>query len=185
MAARILYIIVIVFACYIMFTQNQRINNLEYNVTEIKEDVGIIKHILLEQRPTHIRYSQKEFECLTRNIFFEAGVEDTLGKIAVAHVTLNRLQTGKWGNNICNVVYSKAQFSWTKVEKRAWIKLKGRNWEESKHVARKVLDFGYRVKPLNKALFYHADYVDPYWRDRSKKVAQIGRHIFYTGTRKI
>lgn len=185
MAVRFLYVAVITFACYVMFTQHQRISNLEHNVSDVKEDVGIIKQILLEQRPTHIRYSQKDFECLARNIFFEAGVEDTLGKIAVAHVTINRLQAGKWGNDICDVVYSKAQFSWTKVKKRAWVKLKGRNWEESKRVARKVLDFGYRIKPLDNALFYHADYVNPNWRDNNKKVAQIGRHIFYTDARKI
>jgi hypothetical protein len=32
--------------------------------------------------------------------------------------------------------------------------------------------------PTQGALFYHADYVNPNWKNL-QKVAQIGRHIFY------
>lgn len=185
MFVRALYVGVIAFACYVMFTQNQRISNLEHNVVDIKDEVNDIKQLLIEQKPTYIKYSNKDFDCLARNIFFEAGVEDKVGKIAVAQVTINRLKSKKWGKSICDVVYAKAQFSWTKVKKRAWINIKGDSWEESKQVARQVLDFGYRVKPLKKAMFYHADYVDPNWKDHSKKITQIGRHIFYTDARKV
>ena len=41
----------------------------------------------------HIKYTQNDIECLTRNIYYEAGVESRVGKYAVAHVTINRLKT--------------------------------------------------------------------------------------------
>ena len=76
-------------------------------------------------------------------------------------------------------VYSKEQFSWTKDKKRAWRTLKGQAWADSKAAAEAVLS-GLKVRQLDSALFYHADYVSPQWRDNSKRVMKIGKHIFYT-----
>lgn len=158
---------------------NNRISSVEDQVAEIRDDVAEIKQAIIAHEPIHIKYNKRDVECLARNIYFEAGVEDMAGKIAVGNITINRVKTGQWGKNICSVVYANKQFSWTTVKKRAWITLKGRTWQDSQAAAHAVLD-GIQVKQLNKALFYHADYVDPYWRDHSKKVAKIGRHIFYT-----
>jgi spore germination cell wall hydrolase CwlJ-like protein len=44
-----------------------------------------------------------------------------------------------------------------------------------------VIDNGVRIRQMNKALFYHADYVNPFWRDNKKMIGQIGSHIFYWG----
>jgi spore germination cell wall hydrolase CwlJ-like protein len=44
-------------------------------------------------------------------------------------------------------------------------------------VAKKVLLEGFKLDGLKKAMYYHADYVNPGWR--KEKVAVIGRHIFY------
>jgi spore germination cell wall hydrolase CwlJ-like protein len=117
---------------------------------------------------------------MARNIYYEAGTESYTGKLAVAQVTLNRVKTGYWGKSICNVVYAKQQFSWTKVPKRAWMALKGNAWADSLQAANQVLSYGVRVKPLKTALFYHADYVNPNWKDKDKRIAKIGAHIFYT-----
>jgi len=54
-------------------------------------------------------------------------------------------------------------------------------YEESYTVAKMVLLEGFRLDSLDEALYYHADYVNPRWG--FKKVAKIGRHIFYTGER--
>ena len=40
-----------------------------------------------------------------------------------------------------------------------------------------------RVDPTLGSLYYHADYVRPYWVLESHRVVQIGRHIFYTEAR--
>lgn len=48
--------------------------------------------------------SDKDVECMARNIFYEAGGEPTEGKIAVGIVTLNRTQDGRFGKTVCDVV---------------------------------------------------------------------------------
>jgi len=95
----------------------------------------------------------------------------------VAQVTLNRLKSGRWGNDICSVVYSKAQFSWTLKKKLE--KPSGTAWADSQWIAHRVLH-GDRVHPLKDAMYYHADYVSPKWQDPVAKIQQVGQHIFYT-----
>jgi hypothetical protein len=51
--------------------------------------------------------SMKEFNCLARNIFFEAGGEPEEGKIAVGLVTINRSTDGRFKDTICGVVDQK------------------------------------------------------------------------------
>lgn len=158
---------------------NDRISSVEEQVASMQEEVQEIKQVVLARAPIYIKYNKNDVECLSRNIYYEAGVEDMTGKIAVGNITVNRVKTKYWGSHICDVVYAKDQFSWTKVKRRAWVTLKGKTWADSKAAAEAVLN-GLKVKQLDKSLFYHADYVDPYWRDHNKRVMKIGRHIFYT-----
>jgi spore germination cell wall hydrolase CwlJ-like protein len=48
--------------------------------------------------------SDKDVECLARNIFYESGGEPTEGKIAVGIVTINRAQDPRFGKSVCEVV---------------------------------------------------------------------------------
>ena len=158
---------------------NDRISNVEEQVSEMRNDVWEIKRTILARTPVQIKYNKNDVECLARNIYYEAGIEDIKGKIAVGNITVNRVKTKYWGTHICDVVYAKDQFSWTKDKKLAWVALKGRAWADSKAAAEAVLN-GLKVKQLDSALFYHADYVKPAWRDNSKRVLKVGKHIFYT-----
>ena len=125
-----------------------------------------------------ISITDKNFKCLAKNIYYEAGVEDWHGKIAVAQVTLQRRNLGKWGKTICDVVYTKNQFSWTLDKKKAHVIPSGPLWEASEKAARDFLA-GYRIKDLA-ADHYHADYIkEPKWAKKMKKQTKIGRHIFY------
>lgn len=155
------------------------ISNVEEQVALMREDVQELKQAVLDRTPIRIKYNKNDVECLARNIYYEAGIEDMAGKIAVGNITVNRVKTKYWGTHICDVVYAKDQFSWTKEKKRAWVALKGKAWADSKAAAEAVLD-GLKVKQLDSALYYHADYVKPAWRDTSKQVLKVGRHIFYT-----
>lgn len=129
----------------------------------------------------HIKYTKNDIECLTRNIYYEAGVESRVGKYAVAHVTVNRLKTGYWGDSICKVVYARSQFSWTLAKKLP--RPNSQLWAESEDVARKVLA-GHRVRGLTRSLYYHAIYIrDPNWVDPKHEAGQIGNHVFYNGAR--
>lgn len=48
--------------------------------------------------------SEKDVECLARNIFYEAGSEPLEGKVAVGMVTLNRTQDERYPQTVCGVV---------------------------------------------------------------------------------
>ena len=131
----------------------------------------------------------RSLDCLTRNIYWEAASEPFEGKVAVAQVTLNRMQSGKFADSVCGVVYQKnvfyekvvCQFSWYCEGNHKMKPIHKPLWRESEEVAKKVLLEGFRLPGLKNALYYHADYVNPGWQ--LPKIDQIGRHIFY-GERK-
>jgi spore germination cell wall hydrolase CwlJ-like protein len=127
----------------------------------------------------------KELDCLTRNIYWEAANEPFEGKVGVAQVTLNRVESGKFAPTVCGVVYQKnvfyqkvvCQFSWFCETTHKVRPIHKPLWLESEAVAKKVLLEGFRLPSLENALFYHADYVSPGWK--LPRIEKIGRHIFY------
>jgi spore germination cell wall hydrolase CwlJ-like protein len=134
----------------------------------------------LDRKP--ILYNSRDLKCLAQNIFFEAGTESMLGKIAVGQVTVNRVKIGHWGETVCEVVNSKNQFSWTNKDDRSMDK-DSKNYKESFLAAKKVLQERKRLRILRSALFYHADYVRPNWVDKNQKITKIDKHIFYNGAK--
>lgn len=130
--------------------------------------------------------SQTQVKCLADNIYHEAGFEPEDGKVAVALVTMNRLQDPRFPKDICSVVKqrvrSTCQFSWFCQHK---IPTKNESvYEEALQTALRVFA-NYETTPdiTNGALFYHADYVNPRWRGLEKTTV-IGRHIFYKESEK-
>jgi spore germination cell wall hydrolase CwlJ-like protein len=130
-----------------------------------------------------VSYKKLDVFCLAKNIFHEAGIENDLGKYAVAQVTLNRMRNPKYPTTVCEVVMDPFQFSWANDRSIRWTRPKGRNWEQSVKIAENVLIRGYRVRGLERANYYHADYVRPRWKKPEAKIAQIGTHIFYASAR--
>ena len=128
---------------------------------------------------------ERQLGCLAKNIYHEAGSEPFEGKIAVAQVTMNRVDSGQFPGDVCRVIYQKnvfyervvCQFSWVCDREVAFRPTNGPNYEESMIAAKKVLLEDYRLPSLKNALYYHADYINPGWK--KEKVAKIGHHIFY------
>jgi len=131
----------------------------------------------------------KQLECLAKNIYYESGSEKYEGKLAVAQVTLNRVNSGKFPSDICSVVYQKTtdqnlrtvcQFSWTCMVKEMVSKDKYM-WEESVNIAKRALTEPYVHDTIaqSNALYFHAVYIKPNW-SQTKVVKQIGNHIFYS-----
>jgi|GEM_PF-537489 len=132
-------------------------------------------------RPLNI--TEKNFKCLAKNIYYEAGVENWHGKIAVAQVTLHRKLLGKWGKSMCDVVYAKNQFSWTLDKTKANTVPKGPLWEASKKAARDFVE-GIRLREFF-ADHYHGDYITkPKWAKSMERHTKIGKHIFYVAYNK-
>ena len=127
----------------------------------------------------------RDVRCMADNIYMEAGVESVEGKLAVAIVTLNRVNSSKFKDSICGVVYSKSQFSWTLNTPQNQNNYKHKNWklyQESIEIAKRVIIEKYTIPSLNKSvMWYHADYIGtPIWAKRMKHVTKIGRHHFYS-----
>ena len=147
----------------------------EVRMDQIEQKLDHIDSVI--QTGERMRYTSTDLDCLTRNIYYEAGIEDSKGKYAVAQVTVNRLKTGYWGSNICRVVYAPKQFSWTMA--RVLTKPDGVLWAQSEQIARRVLD-GDRIPRLARSLYYHAIYIpNPKWADPAAEAGQIGNHVFY------
>jgi spore germination cell wall hydrolase CwlJ-like protein len=124
----------------------------------------------------------KQLLCMAKNIYYEAASESFEGKLAVAQVTMNRVNSPFYPKTICEVVYQKTgrtyQFSWV-GENVGPVRSKYA-WEECLIVAKKALTqtkLHDKIYETN-SMFYHATYVNPEWKLRY--VAKIGNHLFYT-----
>ena len=137
----------------------------------------------------------EQLECLAKNIYFEARNEPYAGQLAVALVTLNRVQDRKFPSTICKVVYQGShfasghpkrdlcQFSWycdgqpdTVTNLRAWAtsqRIANTALSSFNIMKRNGLDF------TEDAKYYHTFAVSPRWSKVYPKVGRIGDHIFY------
>ena len=144
------------------------------------------KQLVMNNTSVTAEVRNKQLECLARNIYYEAASEPFEGKVAVAQVTMNRVDTGRFGRGVCGVVYQKnivyekviCQFSWTCNGVSPIKPIYSALWQESEEVAKKVLLENFRLPSMKKAIYYHADYVNPQWG--KPQIAKIGRHIFYS-----
>jgi spore germination cell wall hydrolase CwlJ-like protein len=132
-----------------------------------------------------IKTREKQLDCMAMNIYREAGHEPFEGKVAVAQVVMNRVKSGKFGNDVCGVIYQKnvvmdkvvCQFSWYCDSATKTRPINSAAYTESYEVAKKVLLEGFQLSVLKDALYYHANYVNPKWP--LEKIGVIGNHIFY------
>ena len=132
---------------------------------------------------------KKQIECLTHNIYYEAGYEQYKGQLAVAMVTLRRAATAHYPKTLCGVVKQKTnqvcQFSWWCDEQKKYKSIKNiftarekNKLEDIRAVATYAFLYHKDIKDdTGGALFYHNTSVDPGWN--LKRTTKIGNHIFY------
>ena len=137
------------------------------------------KFLQIVETDDKVHYNKQDLFCMAKNIYHEAGSEPTLGKYAVAQVTINRMKSPMYKDTVCSVVFQPYQFSWANYHGRRWTTPRGESWLEAKRIARDVLENNKRIYGMDDALFYHATYVRPYWASRKDKLIKIGLHIFY------
>ena len=133
-------------------------------------------------------------DCLAQNIYFEAGNQPFSGKLAVANVVLNRVESTQFPNTICEVVYQAKEFK-TSWKTGKLIPIRGLcqfswfcdgyadepqdsvTWTESARIAEFAISS--QIDITNGALYYHANYTTPYWAAHLERLVQIETHIFY------
>lgn len=158
---------------------------LVQTITQKKFDILKQAQAQTSQDVMSIKVREQQLDCLALNIYREAGYEPFEGKVAVAQVTMNRVKDGRFGKDVCGVVYQKnivmervvCQFSWACDSVHRNRPIGKAAYNESYEVAKKVLLEGFRLDVLREALFYHANYVNPRWN--LDKIGSIGQHIFY------
>lgn len=137
-------------------------------------------HLELENTfVNHRSYTPEEHICLAKNIYFEARNESLKGQIAIAFVTLNRLQEARWSDVACGVIYDNAQFSWYSdgLSDRPRNKY---SYDSIALIASAMLDPDTAMFDFTYgSTHYHADYVEPYWSRYLVRKVKIDTHIFY------
>lgn len=114
---------------------------------------------------------KEDLICLADNIHYEARGEPAEGKKLVAYSVLNRLKSPKFKQyTVCETVYAPRQYSWT-------IKRQKKNVasQEDKMLALEAL----HSEDTGKVTYFHAKHVKPSWRNKLKKLKEVGNHIFY------
>ena len=131
-----------------------------------------------------------EVKCLALNIYHEARNQPLVGKLAVAQVTINRVNDNRFPDSVCGVVRqgfyynqspikNKCQFSWWCDGKSDKPKDKA-SWQQIQILADKIYTgFFDGIDIVKGATHYHANYVKPYWAKDKQKLIKIKNHIFY------
>lgn len=160
----------------------------------------------IEPRYIPPKPDEASVRCLQRNLYFEARNQGVDGQVAVAWVTINRVNSRHYPNTICDVVHQgvhrngvpvrhQCKFSWycdgksdTAYDTRAW-EIAG---EIAYHMVENCLVQSTEVCPVDQtggALYYHTEYVpgsnppeklEPSWSKVYTASTQINSHIFYT-----
>lgn len=141
----------------------------------------------LVERNYKVMATLKEERCLTEAIYYEAGNQSEIGKEAVALVVLNRVGQKHRPKTICGVIAQAhvvddrkvCQFSFWCTTK---YKPNKEMWIESQKIAHRVLQNYWKRDILSQyqtALYYHADYVKPKWRNSKVFLGKIDKHLFY------
>lgn len=117
-----------------------------------------------------------ELRCLASTIYFESRSESLTGQLAVAHVVINRAESGRFAPTLCGVVYQRGQFSFVRGGRMPAINTAGRQWRNALAIAQIARNDSWKNQAPG-ALFFHATHVSPRWN--RARIAQIDNHIFY------
>ena len=137
-------------------------------------------------QPSHMDAAEqveRDFDCLSQAVYYEAGNEPREGQLAVAEVIANRVKDRRYPNSICEVVYQGSerktgcQFTFTcdgALGREPHAGKFARAQEVAAHV---IMDI--HEERTSGATHYHATYVNPVWNSGLVRTTQIKSHIFY------
>lgn len=124
----------------------------------------------------HPATMDEQLRCLAGTVYFESKGESLAGQLAVAHVVINRANSGRFPKSLCGVVYQRSQFSFVRGGRMPAIPEASRQWKNAVAIAQ-IAQAGNWKNQAPGALFFHARHVSPGWG--RPRIAQIDNHIFY------
>lgn len=126
---------------------------------------------------------QSDQVCLAATVYLEARDQSIIGQRAVAEVALRRLESGRYGRTLCEVVQQPGQFALTQVPGRYRLDDPAA-FQTALAVAERVLadrgkPLAHREQVVPGAKYFVAyNSVSPNWLS-GEPVATIGAHAFY------
>lgn len=140
-------------------------------------------------RPQSSLYHPDDRDALIRTLYGEAVGEGPEGQAAVAHVIMNRLASGDYGNSIQDVVKAPNQFEpWNSAAGRQRLANLAPDSEDYKKLATIVdpILAGNGADPTGGAINFIAPDTQadkgrkqPKWTKKMQQTARIGNHVFY------
>lgn len=190
-----LFILVSIFTILTGFTLGK-----SFEETEVHEPVVITQKIEVKSEPIieppKPVIDHKELECLALNIYHEGRSESQDGWLAIAHVTKNRLESKRFPNTYCGVVYQAVHSRWWKENHNRIVPVRhqcqfswycdGKSdrvhevmvWKDIIVMAMLVMQ-GKTTDPTNGALYYYnPSLASPHWADAFEQVAFVDNHRF-------
>jgi N-acetylmuramoyl-L-alanine amidase len=139
-----------------------------------------------------VKASALDIDLFAKTIYGEARGTSYEGKIAVAHVVLNRARRGGWwtqnddgipNDTIAAACIDPRQFScWNtsdpNLRKIALVQRGDRIFQECEFIAIGAI-LGHHPDPTNGSCHYHGVHVLPTWAEGHTSVGTIGAHMFY------
>jgi len=128
--------------------------------------------------------AQRELECLTQAVYYEARGESPKGQFAVAQVVMNRVKHPAFPKTVCGVVFQGAgrrtgcQFSFACDGSMRGSGREASAWKRARKVAARALA-GAAIADVGTATHFHTTGVAPAWGPQMRRVAQVGMHVFY------
>jgi len=174
----------------------------------VLQEVTVHSKRLAESLPQLIEIDVDQMHCLAKNIYFEARGESRTGKIAVANVTLNRVDDPRFPNTICNVVHQAVYSTWWKENHNRLVPVKNRcqftwycdgksdslfltdeygniikanmyAWHESIELAKLAIEGRLQDVTNGATHYFNPRLADPYWQHAFVQTAQIDNHTFF------
>jgi len=123
---------------------------------------------------------EKAIETLALNMYHEARGESYGGLQMVGEVTLNRVESSRYPDTICEVVYQRKQFSWTHSVKDH-TPYETDKWEESLEIAEALIEGDIEYFDNGATHFLNPNKVKkmPRWARQFEVVGKVGNHVFY------
>lgn len=121
-----------------------------------------------------------EYHDLALNIYFEARGETEDGMQLVGEVTLNRVESRSFPDNICDVVWQRRQFSWTH-DGKSDVPQNQEKWEIAREIAENLINGEIEYFNNGATHFINPDIVSriPNWTKAYQELGRVGGHVFY------
>ena len=124
-----------------------------------------------------IQSLELSISCYAQGVYHE-GSHNIQERIGIINVIRNRVRDGRWGRDVCSVVYASGQF--IGVTDESHLPVNERAYLETKLLVIDTIVFNKHANPVANALYFHDDSIPPKkaWFGKRKKT-HIGRMVFY------